>query len=535
MNICKKASDWLKEFSNPDSAMINYLKTLYGENEDFVFEKAKTYTGVLEAFIERYGDKEVIISRAPGRVNLMGRHIEHRGGNINTIAIHKETIMVASCRNDDTVNISNTDDRFSDYSFSILKERQISDASIWIDYIDSREVKDAVAYNRGHWSNYVKGATLRLAFEYENAVTGMDIMCCGDVPLAGGVSSSSSIVVATAELSCAINNLSVEREKFISLCGQGEWYVGSRGGSGDHAAIKCGEPGCITPIEFEPINVLESVKIPEGFSVIVANSFIEAKKSEGAKDRFNQMVAAYEFGVMLVLKEFPQYLSKIKHLRDINPDNLEVDETQIYKILLSVPMWLKSEELFDKIPQEYHEKVRRIISSHAAPEAYNIRSALFYGITECERSRKASLLLKNGDIKSFAQIMNISHCGDRVAYLSEGKTVDYDYLLTDEKLEELIEKSNNSNPDALLYKQPGGYGCSVAQIDILIDKLLGENGVLGAQISGAGLGGCIMILCEKEYEDNILQYLNTNYYKPNGFPNGAIIIKPVKGSMCLEF
>ena len=528
-----KASLWIEKFKNPTEDTFSFLKNIYGDDIADINKKINNYITVLESFVKKYGDEEVIIARAPGRINLMGRHIEHRGGNINTIAIHKETLMVASVRDDDTVFISNTNSRFSDFEFSISEEMARFKSDEWIDYIDSAEVKDIVAKNRGHWVNYVKGSLLRICFDVKKELRGMNVMCFGTVPVAGGVSSSSSIVVATAELACAINDIDYKTEEFINLCGQGEWYVGSRGGAGDHAAIKCGLSNAVCPIDFEPIHVLDPIKIPDHFSVIVANSFIEAKKSEGAKDKFNQMVASYEFGVMLFKKEFPEYSEKIVHLRDINPSNLGVNEAKLYDMLKAIPLFIKPAELFELIPAEYHSKVKRIVSSHQAPDAYNLRSALIYGIAECERSRITSKLLAEGKIEEFANLMNISHNGDRVAVLKNGKIEKYDYPVTDEDLDKLMKESENGNEDAALYKQPGGYGCSVEQMDVLIDKLLCLDGVLGAQISGAGLGGCIMIFCEKKNAQDILKYLDKEYYKPNGFENGAMIVKPIKGAMCL--
>ena len=129
--------------------------------------------------------------------------------------------------------------------------------------------------------------------------------------------------------------------------------------------------------------------------------------------------------------------------------------------------------------------------------------------------------------------MNISHNGDRVSVWKNGKVEKYNYMVTDEDLDKLIKKSEKGIADAALCKQPGGYGCSVEQMDVLIDKLLCLDGVLGAQISGAGLGGCIMIFFEKKNACDILEYLDKEYYAPNGFENGAMIVKPVKGAMCL--
>ncbi len=523
MNNLKSAASRLSGFKNPNNALLSILKDIYGEDSSLIERKIKKYITVLDCFIKKYGDREVVISRAPGRINLMGRHIEHRGGNINTIAIHKETIMVAAPRTDDRIHISNVDPRFGDFEFSISDELSVLKTDDWIEYIDSNEVKTRVSEHKGHWVNYVKSPALRFSFEYEKPLCGMDIMCLGTVPIAGGVSSSSSIVMATAELINELNFLSCPLAKFINLCGQSEWYVGSRGGAGDHAAIKCGEVSSFTPIAFEPINPLGATKIPDDYSIIVANSFIEAKKSEGAKDRFNQMVAAYEFGVMLIKKNFPQYAEKIIHLRDINPETLRVDTREIYKMLKTLPLYIKPDELYIEIPEEYYSKVRRITSSHNAPDAYNLRSAVLFGISECERSRICSSLLCEGKIDEFAGMMNISHNGDRVS----GINGEYDYLMTDEKLDALIESGEE------LYKQPGGYACSVAEIDILIDKVLGLDGALGAQISGAGLGGCIMILCKKKNAQEILDFLKREYYDKNNFENGAIVVVPIKGSMCM--
>ncbi len=69
----------------------------------------------------------------------------------------------------------------------------------------------------------------------------MDIVVSGNIPLAAGLSSSSSLVVGAAEATIAINGLETFPAQFVDLCGEGEWFVGTRGGSADHAAIKLGQ------------------------------------------------------------------------------------------------------------------------------------------------------------------------------------------------------------------------------------------------------------------------------------------------------
>jgi len=52
-------------------------------------------------------------------------------------------------------------------------------------------------------------------------------------------------------------------------------------------------------------------------------------------------------------------------------------------------------------------------------------------------------------------------------------------------------------------------------------------------LSGAGLGGCILILVRKENTNNLLSALKTYYYDVNNMPMGAEVFKPVCGSRIL--
>ena len=52
-------------------------------------------------------DRRVLISRAPGRMNIMGRHVDHQGGHTNLMAIDREVLLAASARDDDEVRLYN--------------------------------------------------------------------------------------------------------------------------------------------------------------------------------------------------------------------------------------------------------------------------------------------------------------------------------------------------------------------------------------------------------------------------------------------
>lgn len=526
----RRASEWLEQLEEKRGEFLR----IYG-SEDLADERMEAYREVLRAYIAEFGDGDVVIARAPGRVNLMGRHIEHRGGSINVISINREMLAVVGRRADGRVELRNLDGKFPARGFSIAECMEQFECTNWVDFIESDEITRMVTENKGDWSNYVKAGVLRLQFkEKERPLCGMNMMFSGNVPMAAGLSSSSSIVVATMEAAVALNETDLQPKEFIHLCGEGEWFVGSRGGAGDHSAMKSGKRGKITHISFCPFEIQESLAFPEEYDMVVINSFVDAKKSAGAKDQFNQRVASYEFGFMLLYEAFPQYRDRMQFLKHINPKTLGVSVSTIYEMLLTLPERMTTEEIFAALPERYHDRIRRIQKSHVVPDEYEIRSVILYGIAECERAEKCMDLLKNREFAKLGRLMDISHDGDRVT--RDG--VPYDHSADDVYLYRLIAALKSEDPvdvmNAQLWMQPGGYACSTPVIDDLVDAVNRQPGVVGCQLSGAGLGGCIMALVEKNHSAALLDFLKREYYEKNSLPMGAEVFLPVEGSMIVE-
>ena len=127
--------------------------------------------------------------------------------------------------------------------------------------------------------------------------------------------------------------------------------------------------------------------------------------------------------------------------------------------------------------------------------------------------------------------MCLSHNGDRV--WQNGKP--YQGEDSDEYLLGLIEDLQSGNPEriksAKLYNQAGTYACSTREIDMLIDYIISREGVLGAQLSGAGLGGCVIALVKNDAVDKVIESLNQVYYKVRNLPPSANVFTPVAGSL----
>lgn len=528
----RSVSDWLRSVEQRDRALIQHLKQTYGWDEGLIEHKRQRIYDLLLLYLQRYGDEPVVIARAPGRVNIMGRHIDHQGGHVNMIAIDRDVHVVVGLRADRQVHLDNLNSSSFPY-------RQFSLDSLlpgylpgrWMDFVNSAPVLEQVAAARGDWAQYVKAVCARLQAHFADFVLpGFNLTADGDVPIGAGLSSSSALVVAVTEALLHLNAFHMPPEQFVELCGEAEWYVGTRGGAGDHAAMKFARRDSVVQMSFYPFRVTATVAFPTGYRLWVCHSHQQAKKTAGARDQFNHRVACYHLGREWIKQTFPQHATRIEHLRDVNVERLDVSLAELYQLLLQLPEMIDQKHLLERLPIE---RVQHYLNTHDEKlSRYPLRSVVLYGLAECERSRQSAKLLQEGQIDTFGKWMNCSHDGDRVARWNLDDLTSHSFSAdcSDAALNLLAEQAEYGNPTADLVWQPGAYACSTPEIDYMVDIALRVPGVLGAQILGAGLGGCILVLACDEATDTLQQALNAHYYAPRGLPPELLACTPVAGS-----
>jgi N-acetylgalactosamine kinase len=452
------------------------------------------------------------------------------------MATANEVLAAIHPRNDDSVCLYNLKtEAFPDREFSIgalLADLPWED---WMSLINSEKAGLLASSAAGDWSQYVKAAVLRLQKKYSTLrLRGMDMIIHGSIPVAAGLSSSSALVVATAEAMVVVNNLDTFPAQLVDLCGEGEWFVGTRGGSADHAAIKFGQKGKVAKVKFFDFALEKSVEFPKDYVLLICNSGIRAQKTTNAKEQFNQRVACYYIGLQLIKKYFPQYAALLCHLRDVNSRNLMVPLSWIYKILLRLPESITGDELVRLFTPEQMQAIARI-HQISGESSFPIRGVVLYGLAECERSRLFSGYLEKGLIAEVGTLMNASHNGDRVvSFSSSGEESSYVAPVSNAYLLDLMDDLESGDPDrvlrAQLQWQPGSYRCSVPEIDRMVDISIACEGVAGAQLAGAGLGGCMMVLVKKGSREQLKAALIEKYYQPFKMPPVIISCQPVTGS-----
>ncbi len=136
-------------------------------------------------------------------------------------------------------------------------------------------------------------------------------------------------------------------------------------------------------------------------------------------------------------------------------------------------------------------------------------------------------------------LMKISHDGERCYHVDDSLRAEpFQANISDDRLhaliDDLISWDRQRVASAQLHRQPGAYRCSIREIDAIVDIACRTPGVLGAQIAGAGLGGCAMVLAKVDAVDPLTERLERFFYRPSNLPSGATVCTPSAGSSLLR-
>ncbi len=534
--------DWLTAVDGrTHSVLLKRINELYGNDPQVMQRQKERLHELLECAACRWGENaSVSVIRSPGRVNIMGRHVDHQGGNCNLMTIGCETLMAVKVRNDDRVTLFNLNAEFAPAEFSIGELVRDLPWDDWQTLVGSKKLARLLKQYGVNWADYIKAVFLRFQKHFDHKkLHGMDMIVSGNVPMAAGLSSSSTLVVGTAEAVVGANRLDLEPDKLVTLCGEGEWFVGTRGGAADHAAVKLGECNKVVKVGFFDFAIEKMVNFPPDHSLIVCDSKIQARKSGNAKDQFNHRVSCYRIGLLLLKKFFPQYAQTLHHLRDFSCAKLNIPLDWLYKLLLRLPEYATRSELEKMLPAV---DLQQFWQNHNPPAdgLYPIRGVVLYGLAECERSARFVECLAN-NIAEAGEMMNISHNGDRVkCFDGNGNMLgDYFYDTSDAALLKLandIQSGDAAKAEAArLWRQPGSYRCSLPEIDLMADLANSVPGVVGSQLAGAGLGGCMMVLIRSNAVNELTRVLEEKYYAPRNLKADLLHCRPIAGACAIKF
>ena len=248
-----------------------------------------------QTFTKTFGHSPDLLVRAPGRVNILGEHVDYNDGLVLPAAIDRAVLIAASPSQDDRVSLVASD----------LKEQasfRLSDLS---------QKTDIMGQLLPGWARYPAGVAWALG-EADLEARGIQAIYTSDIPIGAGLSSSAAVEVGFATLWQAIGGWQADRLRLAQISQRAEnAYVGVSCGLMDQFASACGLEGhalCFDTrsLEWQP------APLPEGIALVIADSGVRRSLTHSG---YNDRRAACEQAVEILR----QYLPNIRALRDVQP------------------------------------------------------------------------------------------------------------------------------------------------------------------------------------------------------------------------
>ncbi len=345
---------------------------------------------VCEAFRVRFGREPEIVVRAPGRVNLLGEHVDYNEGWVLPAAIDQAVWLAAARSRDGHTQIKALD----------FEGRE---ASLEMDQLTPRPPDTSVT-----WQEYPKAVAWTLLDE-GHRLPEMVAAYTADIPIGAGVSSSAAVEVAFLAAWNQLGALGLSSATMARLGQKSEnQYIGLASGIMDQFASIHGRRGQLVLLDCRTLEH-ELVPFPPDCAILVVDSGI---RRELAGSEYNVRRSQCEQAVAIL----QNYLPDIQTLRDVPPATFEL--------------------LAHHLPVTVRRRARHVVE-------------------ECRRVLEGAESLKRGDVVTFGRFMQQSHIS----------------------LRDLYE-------------------VSIPELDLLAATAWQIDGCYGARLTGAGFGGCVVVLAD---------------------------------------
>ncbi len=289
----------------------------------------------------------------PGRVNLLGEHVDYNDGVVLPAAIDRQVTVNAEAQDGDQVQLTASDlGQEAVFSLNNLAAR-----------------KDIHGQPLPHWALYPAG----VAWAAQQAglpVTAVRAAFTSDIPMGSGLSSSTGLEVAFGALWRLLGGWQMDGMDLARLGQKAEvLYVGVNCGLMDQFASANGVEGHALYFDTRSLD-WRPLPLPAGTSIIVADSTMRRSLANSA---YNTRHAECEEAVRIL----QGFLPHIRSLRDVSVEQFN--------------------RFAAELPQPVRKRARHVVE-------------------EIARVDQAALLLEQGDAAGFGRLMYAGHASLRDLY-----------------------------------------------------------------------------------------------------------------------
>ena len=308
---------------------------------------------IIAKFQECFGEVPAHVVRAPGRVNLLGEHVDYNDGFVLPIAIDREIWLAFSPADTDRTTLSAVD-LSEDVSFTPETLLAKTDAS----------GKDLPS-----WARYPAGVMWALR-EAGLATPALRGAYTSNVPQGSGLSSSAAVEMAFVLAWQTLGGWELPPMERALLGQKAEnQYVGVNCGIMDQFASACGEQDRLLHLDCRSLE-WHTLPLPNDIAIVIADTKMRRALTSG---EYNKRRADCEEAVRILSQKLPG----IKSLRDVSVDAFNQYATQL--------------------PERVEKRARHVVE-------------------EIERSVRAIPLLEQGDMAEFGKLINQCHASLRDLY-----------------------------------------------------------------------------------------------------------------------
>ncbi|KAI0553544.1 galactokinase [Xylaria curta] len=477
---------------------------------------------LLEKFQAHYGSPAQFVARSPGRVNIIGEHIDYSLYPCLPMAITPDVIIAVST--DVTPAVDGT------YKIKIANVDQQRFPTREFDIPYSEVEIDATKHE---WTNYFKSG-LRGALELLRKKHGADfkpssmqVLMDGTVPAGGGLSSSAAFVSASALAVMVANGESdIDKKDLTEVAIVSERAVGVNSGGMDQSASVFGERGSALLVSFAPALSARPVFFPKTnpeLCFMIVQSFVTSNKQVTGPIHYNLRVVEVSMAAAVLNAklcpagtELPKDAGPLgvsihgfhdnyfKGTQKSMSEQLE-ELIELTKKTLTQEQGYTAEEVASHIGISVDDLKARFMSSFPVRgEYFKLRQRALHVFTEALRVIRFLTLLE-----------------DPAQAPSSDNTVEFN-----QRLGNLLNETQDSCRDV--------YECSAPEIDEIC-RIAREAGSYGSRLTGAGWGGCSVHLVPADNVDQIKAALIEKYYSKRQIAEkdmeGAIVVsRPMNGS-----
>jgi galactokinase len=306
-----------------------------------------------DSFCDKFGKPPAHIARAPGRVNLLGEHVDYNDGFVLPAAIDQATYLAFG-----PIESENSIIWAADFSQQTLFSRE------------SIQTKTTPDQNPlPGWGLYPAGVLWAMN-EAGYELPSMEAVVASDVPRGSGLSSSASVEMAFAIAWLNLADIHISKMQMALLGQRAEnKYVGVNCGIMDQFASACGEQDRVLFLDCRSLE-WETVPISNDVTIVIADTMVR-RALTGSE--YNDRRASCEQAVKILQTVLPEIVA----LRDISTMDFE--------------------KFAHLLPEVVAKRARHIVE-------------------EIERTQGAVSLLKGGKVIEFGKLMNACHTSLRDLY-----------------------------------------------------------------------------------------------------------------------